>query len=72
MNSLKFIAVTLVVAGILALAYGGFTYTKRTQEAKIGSMELTIQHKESVSVPIWAGIGAIVLGGILLVAGRTK
>ncbi len=72
MKPLKFLAVTLVVAGILALAYGGFTYTKRTHEAKIGPMELTIQHKESVSVPIWAGIGAIVLGGILLVTGKGK
>ncbi|MHB1870377.1 MAG: hypothetical protein ACYCT1_05910 [Steroidobacteraceae bacterium] len=72
MNPLKFLGVTLVAAGILALAYGGFTYTRRTHEAKIGPMELTMQHRESVSVPMWAGIGAIVLGGILLVTGKKK
>jgi hypothetical protein len=48
------------------LAYGGFSYTKTTHEAKIGSLELSMKDKETVNVPVWAGVGAIVIGGILL------
>ena len=72
MNAVRLFAVTLIVAGILAVAYGGFTYTKRTHEAKIGPIELTVKDKETVNVPIWAGVGAIVLGGVLLVVGQKK
>jgi TRAP-type C4-dicarboxylate transport system permease small subunit len=64
--------VILVVAGILALAYGGFTYIHRTPVAKVGSIELTMHEKRSVNVPIWAGVGAIVLGGILLAVRQKK
>jgi TRAP-type C4-dicarboxylate transport system permease small subunit len=72
MNPVKLVAVICVVAGILALAYGGFTYTQRTAVAKVGSVELTVPERKSVNVPIWAGLGIIVLGGVLLVAGRKK
>jgi len=68
MNSLKGMAIVLIGAGVLALAYGGFSYTKETHEGHIGSLELTVKDKEHVNVPIWAGVGAIVIGaGLLLV-----
>jgi uncharacterized membrane protein YidH (DUF202 family) len=60
------LAIVLIVAGGLALAYGGFTYTKDTHEARVGPIELTIKDKETVNVPVWAGVGAIVAGVILL------
>ena len=63
MNTLKAVALVLIVAGVLALVYGGFTYTKSTHETKIGPLELSIKDKETVNVPIWAGVGAIVVGG---------
>jgi TRAP-type C4-dicarboxylate transport system permease small subunit len=72
MNALKIVALALIAAGILALVYGGFTYTKSTQEAKIGPLEMTVNHKETVNVPVWAGIGAIVVGAGLLLAGSRK
>jgi hypothetical protein len=73
MNSVKMVAILLVVAGALALAYGGFTYTKTTHEAKIGPLELSVKDQETVNIPLWAGVGAIVLGGVLLVtAGKGK
>ena len=72
MNGLKGIAIALLVAGALALAYGGFTYTKETHEARIGPLTLSVTDKESVNVPIWAGVGAIVIGGLLLVFGSRK
>jgi hypothetical protein len=56
----------LIAAGILALVYGGFSYTKESHEAKIGSVELSVKDKETVNVPVWAGVGAIVAGGVLL------
>ncbi len=67
MSAIKIAAIVLIAAGILALVYGGFSYTKQTHEAKIGSLELSVKDKETVNVPVWAGIGAIVIGGILLV-----
>jgi len=66
MNAVKLLAIVLIVAGTLGLAYGGFTYTRDTQKAQLGSLELSIKDTETVNVPIWAGVGAIVAGGILL------
>jgi hypothetical protein len=71
MSSTKIIALVLIVAGALGLAYGKFTYTKDTHDAKIGPLELSVKDKETVNVPMWAGIGAIVVGaGLLLTGGR--
>ena len=66
MSAIKLAAIVLIAAGILGLVYGGFSYTKETHEAKIGSLELSMKDKETVNVPVWAGVGAIVIGGILL------
>jgi hypothetical protein len=68
MNNLKGLALVLIVAGILALVYGGFTYTKKTHQTKIGPIELAVKEKETVNVPLWVGVGAIVAGGALLSA----
>ena len=68
MNGIKGFAIVLIVAGVLALAYGGFSYTKETHEAHIGSLDLSVKDKEHVNVPVWAGVAAIVIGaGFLLV-----
>ena len=72
MNPMKMVGIVLIVAGTLGLAYGGFTYTKETHEAKIGPLTLSVTDKETVNVPIWAGVGAIVIGGLLLVFGSKK
>ncbi len=69
MNSTKIVAVALIIAGILGLSYGSFTYTKDTSAVKLGPVELTVKEKETVNVPMWAGIGAIVAGGLLFVFG---
>jgi len=71
MNSTKIIAIVLIVAGALGLAYGHFSYTKETHDAKVGPVEFSVKDKETVNIPQWAGIGAIVIGaGLLLVGGR--
>lgn len=72
MNSLRIAALALILAGVLALVYGGFSYTKQTHEAKLGPLELSVKEKQTVNIPIWAGIGAIVAGGVLLAVGGNK
>jgi multidrug transporter EmrE-like cation transporter len=67
MNAIKVAAIVLIVVGVLGLAYGGFSYTKETHEMKLGPLELSVKEKQSVNVPIWAGVGAILIGGALFV-----
>lgn len=66
MSGIKILAIALIVAGALALGYGGFTYTKETHEAKLGPIEMTVTDRERVNIPVWAGVGAIVAGALLL------
>ena len=70
MGGTKLIGVVLVVLGALGLIYGGFSYTKEETAAKIGPMEIKVAQQENVNIPLWVGIGAIVIGGALLVMGR--
>ena len=72
MNATKIVGIVLIVAGALGLLYGGFSYTKETHEVKVGPVELSVKEKETVNVPIWLGIGAVVIGGVLLVMGGKK
>jgi TRAP-type C4-dicarboxylate transport system permease small subunit len=72
MNATRIIAVVLIVAGILGLVYGGFSYTREETQAKLGPFELKVKDKETVSIPLWASIGAIVVGGVLLFVGGRK
>ncbi len=69
MTPVRIVGIVLIVAGALALAYGGFSYTKETHQAKLGPLELSVKEKQQVDVPQWAGLGAIALGVVLLVAG---
>jgi len=66
MSAIKIAGILLIAAGILGLVYGGFSYTKETHETKIGPLELSVKDKGKVNVPVWAGVGAIVVGGVLL------
>lgn len=63
---MKLLSILLIVGGILGLVYGSFTYTKETHDAKIGPLELSVKDKETVNIPVWAGVVAIAAGGILL------
>ena len=72
MNALKVTAIALIVAGALGLLYGGFSYTKQTSEVKLGSLELSVDEKQTIDVPVWLGVGAIVAGGLLLLLGSKK
>ena len=72
MSAVKMAAVVLIAAGVLGLVYGSFSYTKDTHEAKLGPIELSVKDKETVNSPVWAGVGAIVIGGALLFIGGKK
>ena len=72
MNAIKIVAIVLIVAGALGLAYGGFSYTKETHSGKIGPIELSVKEKQTVNVPLWLSVGAIVIGGALLVFGGKR
>jgi TRAP-type C4-dicarboxylate transport system permease small subunit len=72
MNAVRITALVLIVAGILGLLYGSFTYTKETHKAQLGSLELSVKDKETVNVPLWASVGAIAIGGVLLIFGGRK
>lgn len=73
MDGMKIVGIVLIVAGALGLGYGSFSYTKETHEAKVGPIELSVKDKETVNVPVWAGVGAILVGGaFLLVGGRRR
>ena len=72
MNAVKIAAIVLIVAGILGLVYGSFSYTKETHQAKLGPIQLSVKEEQTVNVPVWAGVGAIVIGGVLLLFGSKK
>jgi multidrug transporter EmrE-like cation transporter len=72
MNATKIIGIVLIVAGALGLAYGSFTFTKDTHTANIGPIQLSVKEKETVNVPMWAGIAAIVVGGLVLLGASRK
>ena len=72
MNAGKIVAIVLIVAGVLGLAYGNFSYTKQTHGIKMGPIEMSVKEKETVNVPVWAGIGAIAIGAALLLLGGRR
>ena len=72
MIAVRILAIALIVGGILGLVYGGFSYTKETHQAKLGSLVLSVKDRERVNVPVWVGVGAIVVGGVLLLIPRKK
>lgn len=71
MDAQRISATLLIVIGILILAYGGFSYTKETHKADIGSLHMSVDEDKYVNLPVWAGIGALVVGGVLLLGRKS-
>lgn len=72
MNSARIVGIILIVGGLAGFFTGGFSFTKDTSTAKIGPLELTVQEKQTVNIPQWLSLGAVVLGAIVLVMGSRK
>ncbi len=72
MNAIKLTAIVLIAGGVFGLLYGSFSYTKDTHDLKLGPIELSVTEMKTVNIPVWMGVGAIVVGGLLLVFGSKK
>jgi TRAP-type C4-dicarboxylate transport system permease small subunit len=66
MPAAKIVGLILVVIGIVSLIWGGFTYTRDRHDVDIGPLQFAVEERETVNIPLWAGIGALVIGGVLL------
>lgn len=66
MKGTKLLGVVLLVVGLLAVAYGGFSYTKNTDKVNVGPIHFEVQDKERVNIPLWAGVAVAIVGGVLL------
>ena len=66
MKGTKLLGAVLLALGILALAYGGFSYTKDTDKVNIGPIHIEVKDKERVNIPLWAGVAIAIVGGVLL------
>lgn len=71
MSALKIVAILLIALGFVGLLYGGLTYTRTTHEASVGPLEMSIKDTETINVPVWAGVGSILVGTALFFV-RTK
>jgi hypothetical protein len=71
-NTLKVVAILMILSGVLGLVYGSFSFTKETHKADLGAVELSVNDKQTVNVPVWAGVGAILLGSVLLLVGSKQ
>jgi hypothetical protein len=67
---MRVIGIVALAAGILALAYGGFSYTRQTHDVKLGPVEFTVSEKERVNVPLWAGTALAIAGAAILISGK--
>jgi len=72
MTPVRILGIVLIVAGVLALVYGGFSYTKESHKAEIGPFKLSLEEREQVNVPQWIGAGALAAGIVLGVLGKKK
>ena len=72
MNAIKLTAIVLIAGGVFGLLYGSFSYTKETHDLKLDPIQLSVEEKKTVNVPVWMGVGAVVMGGLLLAFGSKK
>lgn len=72
MTVTRIVGLILIVAGIAALGIDRFSFTRETHQLKLGPLQLSVKEKQEVEFPIWVGVGAVVLGGVLLVFGGKK
>jgi uncharacterized membrane protein YidH (DUF202 family) len=70
MSPVKILALVLIVVGVLGLVYGTFSYTKETHDIKLGSLEMSVDEKQTVNIPVWGGVGVVGAGVVLLLVGK--
>lgn len=70
MSSIRIMGMLLLIAGVIAIGYGGFSYTKETHDVDLGPLEIEVEEKEHVNIPLWAGIAAVVAGTAIMFSDR--
>lgn len=70
MRPLGWIGVLLIIAGVIIVAMRGIPYTKSRNQVEVGPLKVTTQERGLVT-PMY-GVAAIVVGGVLLFAGRKR
>ena len=70
--SMKIAAIVLIVIGVIALAYGGISYTREEKVLDIGPIEATAKKRETIPLPPILGVAAIAGGVVMLVAAGRK
>jgi len=72
MRGIRFAGVVLIVAGIAGLIYGSFSFVKDTHKATIGSLEMSVNEKQTINVPVWAGVALLLVGGVFVLGNGKK
>ena len=72
MSGLRIIGIALIILGIVGLVYGQFSYTRKSHDADLGVLKLSVKEKETVEVPAWACVTGIAAGAVLLLVGRKR
>jgi hypothetical protein len=72
MSGLRIFGIALIILGIIGLVYGQFSYTRKSHDADLGVLKLSIKEKETVNVPVWAGVAGIAAGAVLLLVGKRR
>jgi len=72
MNKFVIAAVILIAIGTAGLIYGQFSYVKESHDVELGPIEFSVQERETVNIPTWAGAGVVAAGTALLVFGVRK
>lgn len=72
MSFRRVVAVLLIVLGVIALAWGGITYTREEKVLDVGPIEATAEKRERIPLPPILGFVAVGAGVVLLLAGRGK
>jgi hypothetical protein len=66
------VGIVLVIVGVVALAYGGISYTKEEKVLDVGPIEATAETRETIPLPPLLGGLALAGGIVLLVVGTRK
>jgi hypothetical protein len=68
---MKLLGIVLIVLGLVAVLYGGISWTKRDKVVDVGPIEVTRQNHERLPIPPIVG-GLLLIGGVVLVVTRPK
>ena len=69
---MKSVGIVLIVIGIIALAYGGITYTTREKVLDVGPIEATAERQKTIPLPPLLGGLALAGGVALLIVGSRR